>query len=631
MGDSQDCRFESFSLSVNARQCSAQTAFFIIISSLRPDNSQKRCNVNIKNNFKFRLLVLSLLVIFSLFLTACGDESTQVDQRPTAEEQQPAQEASPTDVEQPTTEAAQPAQDPSEAAGSMVSDTGFRPEVNGFSYPNYGDTGYTTSGETFPVVNLTSVEMRRLFGDAVCAASAESDGTCVLTPPASQWMDQNNASMSGGHCEGFAVLSQMIYGGFVDPNQFGAAQTIDLQVKDNEALQRELAYWWTTQGPIWNTQQVLAPKDAVAYLEAEYAKNPKNVFRLGIMKEDKTGGHAITAFGVQDQGNGIFWIMVYDNNYPGQARHMTVDANANTWEYEASINPSVGPDMYKGSETNPILIADNQPRLQTFTCDFCNTAGSASKGGGLAATTAQFNEIWTEGYVNVELEDDQGRKIGYDEKGNFVNEITEAKLTPTLAGPLSEVPPVIDMPVGMNFTAYIWGDDKSAEMPASLVMIGKGFYVGIDNLAMAPGQEDQLYVDGSGDVINYKTDAQESPDIIVGIEKPGADFELVLKAVKVSKGTDISVNFDQKEDVFAFQTTSDAPAEFTISITRIDADGKEETFDTGDTTITIDPAKLMYFYFGKWEGQGSNLEVGYDENGNGTIEDSEVTNMADAQ
>jgi hypothetical protein len=91
------------------------------------------------------------------------------------------------------------------------------------------------------------------------------------------------------------------------------------------------------------------------------------------------------------------------------------------------------------------------------------------------------------------------------------------------------------------------------------------------------------------------------------------------------------VLFDQKENVFAFQTTSDGPAEFTISITRIDADGKEETFDTGDTPITIESGKLMYFYFGKWEGQGSNLEVGYDENGNGTVEDDEITNMADGQ
>jgi hypothetical protein len=124
------------------------------------------------------------------------------------------------------------------------------------------------------------------------------------------------------------------------------------------------------------------------------------------------------------------------------------------------------------------------------------------------------------------LQDDKGRKIGYDEKGNFVNEITEAKLQSVLAGPLSEVPPVIDMPVGMGFTTYIYGDTQAAEEPASVVMIGQGFYLGIDNLVMAPEQLDQLTFDGAGDFLTYTTDAQESPDIIVGIEKPEADFEL---------------------------------------------------------------------------------------------------------
>jgi len=351
-------------------------------------------------------------------------------------------------------------------------------------------------------------------------------------------------------------------------------------------------------------------------------------------KADRTGGHAITGYGVQDQGNGIFWIMVYDNNYPGEERHITVDTNAHTWEYEAAINPSVEPSTYKGDANNPIEFLPDELRVSNsvYPCDFCSGGSTGRKGGNLLAAPAQeYNEISTEGYVNVELQDDKGRKIGYDEKGNLVNEISEAQLISSRNGALSEVPPIINMPVGMNFTAYIWGDDKSAEAPASLVMIGKGFYVGIDNLNIAPGQEDELYVDGGGDVINYKTDAQESPDIIVGIEKPSADFELVLKALKASKGTDISVLFDQKEDVFAFQTTSDGPAEFSVSITRIDTDGKEETFDTGDTSLTVDPEKLMYFYFGKWAGQGSNLEVGYDENGNGTIEDSEITNMADAQ
>ena len=572
-----------------------------------------------------RLILLSLLVILSMLLVSCGAEDTP----PAGEQPTPEQTAGDQSTQQPAGDQST-SQPP--ATGAGVVSTGFVPAVNGFSYQNYGDTGVTPNGEAFPVVNLTSVEMRRLFGDAVCAAPAAGDNTCVLTPPAQQWMDQNNASMKGGHCEGFAVLSQMIFGGQVDPNQFGATQTADLKIQGNEPLQRELAYWWTTQGPTWQLQQVLAPKDAVDYLTAQYTKDPKNLFRLGIMKEDKTGGHAITAYGVQDQGNGVTWIMVYDNNYPGQERHITVDMNANTWEYEASINPSVAPDLYKGSASNPILIAADQPRLQTFPCDFCSPSASASKGGNhVAAGTPKFNEIWTEGYVNIELQDEKGRKIGYDEKGNFVNEITEANLQPILAGPLSEVPPVIDMPVGLGFVTDIYGDDKAATEPSSVVMIGQGFYIGIDGLLMAPGQLDQLTFSGDGDAMAYTTDAQESPYIVVGIEKEKADFELQLKATKVSKGTDINVLFDQKEDTFAFETTSDAPAEFELSITRIDADGKEETFDNGDTPIKIDPGKLMYFYFGKWGGQGSNLEVGFDENGDGTIEASEIYNMADAK
>ncbi len=571
-----------------------------------------------KRNIRF--IVLSLLVICSMLLASCADEEPETVSEEPAEEQSV--------EEQPGEE--QPAEQ-QPLSGVEVVNTGFTPAANGFAYPNYGDTGVTPNGEPFPVINLTPVEMRRLFGDDVCAAPPEGD-TCVLTPPAEQWMEQNNSSMNGGHCEGFAVLSQMIYNGVVDPTQFGAASTAELQIQDNEALQRELAYWFTTQGPTWGLQQVLAPKDVVSYLTEQYTQNPQNLFRLGIMKEDGTGGHAITAYGVRDQGDGVYWIMVYDNNYPGQERHMAVDTNANTSEYEASINPSVEPDLYRGSEANPIFVADNEPRLTTFPCDFCSASGAASKGGnGLAATTPQFNEIWTEGYVNVELEDDNGRMIGYDKDGKFVNEISEAEVQHVLNGPLSEVPPVINMPVGMGFTAYIYGDDNAAEVPASLVMIGQGFYIGIDNLAMAADQLDQLSFDGEGDFLTYTTDAQESPDIIVGIEKPEADFELLLKAVEVSKGTDIHVLFDQKEDTFAFQTTSDATAQFVISITRIGADGEEETFDTGDDTIDIDPDKLMYFYFGEWQGQGSNLEFGYDENGNGEIEDSEISNMADAE
>lgn len=598
--------------------------------------------INMKSNTHFHKVGLAIIV--SLLLTACGDDSSAPAEVPvttstasaenaTAATSEPANNDAPIGEANPTTMPVAAEGNGTASNGGVMVDTGFRPEVNGFAIPNYGGEGVDPkSGQTFPVVNLTPVEMRRMFGDAVCAATPDASGSCPLTPPADRWMQEENASMKGGHCEGFAVLSQLIYSGVVDVQKFGAVKTFDLEVPGNEVLQRELAYWFATQSAIWGKQQSLSPKEMVDYLNEQYAKDARDLFRLGITKEDKTGGHAITAYAVKDQGNGIFWVMVYDNNYPGEERHMTVDANANTWEYEAAINPTVQPDLYKGGVNNPVFLAANQPRLGTFDCPFCATGGSSGKGGNnLAAVAPSFNEFYSEGYINVELQDEKGHRIGYDENGKFINEISEAYMEPSFNETLKEVAPTIKMPTGMDFTAYIWGDKEAASIPASLVMIGKGFYIGIDDLIMAPDQEDQLFVDGGGDAMNYKTDAQESPTIIAGVEQPGADFELSLKAVKVLKGTDIAVNFDQKESTFAFQTTSDGPAEFEISIQRLDKDGKEEIFDLGDTPLTIESGKLMYFYFGKWEGQGSNLEIGYDENGDGKIEESEITNMADAK
>src|SRR5205823_10997946 len=86
---------------------------------------------------------------------------------------------------------AQPKQD---SGGQIVADSGFRPEANGFGFENYGGEAGAT--------NMTPADMRRMFGDQVCARLAGD--TCDLIPPAQQFMDQTNQAMSGGHCEGMA-------------------------------------------------------------------------------------------------------------------------------------------------------------------------------------------------------------------------------------------------------------------------------------------------------------------------------------------------------------------------------------------------------------------------------------------
>lgn len=73
-----------------------------------------------------------------------------------------------------------------------ISDSGFRPDVDGFGFENYGEHPDT--------VDLTAIEMQRMFGGQVCAS--EAAGQCILTYPAERWMNQAISAMKSGHCEG---------------------------------------------------------------------------------------------------------------------------------------------------------------------------------------------------------------------------------------------------------------------------------------------------------------------------------------------------------------------------------------------------------------------------------------------
>ncbi|MCB0212505.1 MAG: hypothetical protein KDJ52_24390, partial [Anaerolineae bacterium] len=202
--------------------------------------------------------------------------------------------------------------------GDSVS-SGFEPTEDGFSFYNYGDDIAAT--------DLTSVELQRMFGDGVCASLANDE--CILTPPAQQWMEQINSYMSGGHCEGMAVLSSLMYYDQIEPDDFGGSQVNDLELEGNEPLQREIAYWWTTQStyPGATLRVSESPTAVVNALMENFAqgKNADEWWAMGFYKADGSDGHAVTPIGVEDQGDGIVNILVYDNNYPNESRPLIVD------------------------------------------------------------------------------------------------------------------------------------------------------------------------------------------------------------------------------------------------------------------------------------------------------------------
>ena len=108
-------------------------------------------------------------------------------------------------------------------AATWVADLYFRVNPNGFGFDNYGLT--TAGGQT--VTNLTKVEMARLFGDTQVYRTPVSGQ--VLTAPAAEWMKNTNSSMSGGHCEGMAVLSLLFYLKVVPETRYHSLEELEMR------------------------------------------------------------------------------------------------------------------------------------------------------------------------------------------------------------------------------------------------------------------------------------------------------------------------------------------------------------------------------------------------------------------
>jgi hypothetical protein len=244
---------------------------------------------------------------------------------------------------------------------------GYDVKVHGFGFQNYGnDKDY---------VQLTSAEVERMFGEQVCASKL--NGECILTPVGEQWMEQRNKRMGRGHCDGMAALSLLFYLNQIKVEDFGGSSVNSLQLEGNEKLQREIAYWWTTQGtePTRSAREnnELTPHEVVNELVKAFTAGANSeVYTIALWKRNGKGGHAITPFAIEDRGNSIFAILVYDNNYPNITRKIIVDSNADTWKYNTSINPNEPEYQYEGdANTMSLLLTPTSFRLRTQQCPFC--------------------------------------------------------------------------------------------------------------------------------------------------------------------------------------------------------------------------------------------------------------------
>lgn len=551
--------------------------------------------------------LLSLLTIFTLVLSACGAEEDIYYEEEISEEE--------TQEEEPVDEVTETEPVVAESVpGEVIYDFGFAPEENGFSFENYGDERSVT--------NLTEGELRRMFGDEVCA---QIDGDqCILTPPAQQWMEQINEDMSGGHCEGMAVLSLMMYTGQVSPSDFGGSTASDLNLED-EALQREIAYWWATQATDPTASSVIkgTPMEILEYIQQMDVNS--ETYTIGIYNE-RGEGHAITPFGVEDKGEGLYAILVYDNNFPGETRELYIDSRDNSWTYETAINPQVETDVWSGNvDTETLDLTPTSARVETQACPFCE--GGFTSTNKLAAVDQLVNQFFLDGDGHILITDEDGNRLGIV-NGEIVNEIPGASYTRYRMLASGETPePIYAVPAGLDVTITIDGSDLTEETLTDLIMIGAGYTIGVEGIYLTPGQVDTAYFYPTDQMIAYETEADESPSIIFGVENPDADYYFEVYGADMLGGGVITAWLDSSAGDLLISTEKlNGEGSFNFYLTRI-TDEVEEEFYAED--IVLQEGALIYVNYAEWtDANPEGIYFGVDLNGDGEVDEEYVVDDA---
>jgi hypothetical protein len=396
------------------------------------------------------------------------------------------------------------------SAADVVSDSGFNVKTDGFAFENY------TSAPD--IVNLTSNDMRRLFGDKACIRIVNND--CTVTPPVLQWMNDVNAAMENGHCEGMAVTSLHLYHRLLQPSTFGGTQADKLSLTANQRLQSEIAYWWATQRTMPTyTNIVRAKPSQLVKLLADSLRQGQNAtvfYTVGIYMRDMSGGHAVTPVSITDLGNNLVGLNIYDNNYPQELRTITVDLTSEKWSYAASDDPNDPSALYEGdAESNSLEITPSQPRLEVQNCDFCDATTQSAPKGNRTFMIASTGAAVTQPAATTVFVTPDGKRLGYVD-GVLINEITGASVTVFKGAPSvwdTHGQPVFTIPAGITVTLQI---QHTGTNTFTISAYGNGSVVKISQFTLSADDKSDLAFGATVGSIQINSTSATSPTIYIG-------------------------------------------------------------------------------------------------------------------
>lgn len=500
-------------------------------------------------------------------------------------------------------------------ASSIGPLTGFSSAANGFAFQNY-------TNQMGAITNLTPVEFRRVFGDQVCERVTQGEEGCVLTLTAARAMNQSNAMMNGGHCEGMAVLSLLLYHGIEKAQDLGAATVGSLSLMGNTALQRKIAQYYVHQFAFFKFKQLIRrpASEIIDQLAPTFQPGATENYTIAFFKRNGTGGHAVTPYGIRDNGNGTTSIQVYDNNFPNQERAIVVNRASNQWQYEAAANPGNPASIYTGdATTNNLALIPLSLRLKQQPCFFCGNVSAAM----MMAAPRRVASI---GNADLLIADEQGRRIGQmgDE---LVNEIPGAEALPHMSDDLwnDDQDPIYEIPGGSQLSVEISGRELETAEPTTVSVSGPGYYVAVLDIELDPMQVDNVVFARDRPSLTYTTEGAETAIAFVAFETDAADWSFAIRSRGDSAGQSIELDVDFERGNLRFVLNGDdEESEFDVVIERSDDD---QTLTFFDEDVVADNGAIYTLDYTTFDQDGETLLVSVDSDGDGTID--EMVNLID--
>ena len=246
---------------------------------------------------------------------------------------------------------------------AVAADSGVKPNENGFSFANFGSSATTEL--------LDSADLVTMFGSGACVGGITTP--CTPTAQASAWAKMVNESRASGHCEGLAVQAASRFDAKAIPATKSLTNAGDVTHGIIRAFATQFLPEVQDATATWAKKSLV---DIVNELSTAFA-NKSASYTMGLYTS--TGGHAVLPYAIEFPKPDLAVVKVYDSNWPGMERYVSIDLAAKVWSFSFSgENPQEDADAWSG-KAGDIDITSMGARTSA-TCPFCgdDTKVSAS-------------------------------------------------------------------------------------------------------------------------------------------------------------------------------------------------------------------------------------------------------------